>query len=342
MLKKALVLLVAAAVLALAVAPLAAQPQLGPITQAIVDRGSLICGVNNVLPGFGTTNDAGEFSGFDTDICRAVAAAILGDANAVTFRALTAAERPTALASGEIDMLSRNTTWTLQRDTEWGATFAPTTYYDGAGFMVKTDAGVTGLEDLEGGTICTNAGTTTELQVTDAFTEAGLTFNLQTYADFDAVLAAFEADACDAVSTDQSGLISRRSTYTNPGAWTILPIVISKEPLGPVSPQSDEQFADILRWTIWGLITAEELNVTSENVNEMMGSDNVDIQRLLGQNNNNAGNYLGIANDFMVTVISSVGNYGEIFERHLAPLGVERGVNALWTNGGLIYAPPFR
>lgn len=342
MLRKALVFTLAALMLMLAVAPAAAQPELGPITQRIIERGSLICGVNAILPGFGFQNDAGEFSGFDTDICRAVAAAILGDANAVEFRPLTAAERPTVLASGEVDMISRNTTWTLQRDTEWGATFAPTTYYDGAGFMVKTASGITTIEELEGGTICTNAGTTTELQVTDAFTERGLAFNLQTYQDFNAVMAAFNEDACDAVSTDQSGLISQRASSADPGAYTILPIIISKEPLGPLSPQSDEQFADIIRWTIWGLITAEELGVTSENVNEMLSSDNVDIQRLLGQNNNNAGAYLGIANDFMVTVISAVGNYGEMFERNLAPLGVERGLNALWTNGGLIYAPPFR
>lgn len=342
MVRKTLIFVLAAAMLMLAVAPAAAQAEVGPITQRIIDRGSLICAVNAIVPGFGSQNDAGEFSGFDIDVCKAVAAAILGDPNAVTYRAITAAERPTVLASGEADMISRNTTWTLQRDTEWGATFAPTTYYDGAGFMVKTASGAATIEDLEGGTICTNAGTTTELQVTDAFTERGLTFNLQTYQDFDAVMAAFDSDACDAVSTDQSGLISRRATSADPGSYTILPIIISKEPLGPLSPQSDEQFADIIRWTVWGLITAEELGVTSENVNDMLASDNVDIQRLLGQNNNNAGAYLGIANDFMVTVISAVGNYGEIFDRHLTPLGVERGINALWTDGGLIYAPPFR
>jgi general L-amino acid transport system substrate-binding protein len=319
--------------------------QVGPITQRIIDRGSLICGVNALLPGFGTTNDAGEYTGFDVDFCRAVAAAILGDADAVEFRALTAAERPTALASGEVDMIIRNTTWTLSRDTEWGATFAPTTFYDGQGVMVMADAGIGSLEDLEGGTICTNAGTTTELNITDAMESRGLEFTLQTFQDFDGVMSAFNEGRCDAVTTDISGLVSRQATAADPGAFQILDVVLSKEPLGPLSPQSDAQFADIIRWTIYGMIQAEESGINSENLGDFLETEDPNIQRLLGLGNTASGSYLGLANDFMQTVISQVGNYGEVFNRNLGPgtiFGLERGVNALWTDGGLVYAMPFR
>lgn len=341
--RKLFVLVAIVAVLLTSFAIVNAQDSMtGEITQRIMDRGELICGVNNILTGFGEVNDAGEFVGFDVDVCRAVAAAILGDANAVQFRPLTAAERPTALASGEVDMISRNTTWTLSRDTDWGATFGPTTFYDGQGIMVFGETGIMSLEDLEGGNICTNAGTTTELNITDAMESRGLEFELITFQDFDAVMSSFNEGQCDAVTTDQSGLVSRRAVQANPGDYTILPFVISKEPLGPVSPQTDAQFADIIRWTVWGLIQAEEFGITSENVEDFLDSDNPNIQRFLGIGDNRSGDLLGISNDFMVTVISSVGNYGEMFERHLAPLGLERSVNALWTDGGLMYAPPFR
>jgi general L-amino acid transport system substrate-binding protein len=314
----------------------------GEITQRVQDRGELICGVNNVLTGFGEVNDAGEYVGFDVDICRAVAAAVLGDPNAVTFRPLTAAERPTALASGEVDMISRNTTWTLSRDTDWGATFAPTTFYDGQGVMVFAEDGITSLEDLEGGVICTNAGTTTELNITDSMESRGLAFDLQTFQDFEGVMAAFNERRCDAVTTDQSGLVSQRQQQADPGAYQILELTLSKEPLGPLSPQSDPQFADIIRWVVYGLIQAEEFGITSENVEDFLDSDNPNIQRFLGIGENASGSLLGVDNDFMVTVISEVGNYGEIYERHLSPLGLERGLNRLWTEGGLLYAPPFR
>ena len=340
---KAFLLVIVAALLAMVLVPAGAQERaLSPITERIIERGSLICGVNSALPGFGSVNDAGEYSGFDVDTCRAVAAAILGDANAVTFRPLTAAERPTVLASGEVDMISRNTTKTLSRETDWGAIFAPTTFYDGQGVMARTADGVAALEDLAGGTICTNAGTTTELNMTDAMESRGLEFTLQTFQDFDGVMAAFDEGRCDAVTTDISGLVSRRATAADPGSYVILTVVLSKEPLGPLSPQSDPQFADIVEWTINGLVQAEEWGITSENVDSFLASENPDIQRFLGVGENLSGDYLGIANDFMVTVIRSVGNYGEIFARHLAPLGLERGVNALWTDGGLQYAPPFR
>jgi len=319
--------------------------QLGQITQAIISRGALNCGVNATLPGFGATNDAGEYVGFDVDICRAVAAAILGDASKVNFTALTAAARPTALASGQIDMISRNTTWTLERDTEWGATFEPTTFYDGQGIMVRVADGFQHLEDLAGGVICTNAGTTTELNITDAMSQRGLDFTLQTFQDFDGVMAAFNEGRCDAVTSDVSGLISRKATAADPGSLVILSEVISKEPLGPLTPQSDSQFADVVRWTVYGLIQAEEFGITSQNVDTFLTSDNPNIQRFLGQNGNASGSYLGIANDFMVTVIRQVGNYGEIFDRNLGPdtiFGLQRGINDLWTRGGLMYSPPFR
>ncbi len=319
----------------------------GHIVARIMDRGEMICGVNTVLPGFGTQNDAGDFVGFDVDICRAVAAAVLGDADAVAFRPLTAAERPTALAGGEIDMLSRNTTWTLSRDTEWGATFGPTTFYDGQGIMVKVDFGVTNLAELaeESVTMCATAGTTTELNITDTGNRLNADWELNTFQDFDAIMDAYEAGACDAFTSDVSSLVSRKATSVDPAAHLILPEVISKEPLGPVSPQSDATFADIIRWTVWGLVSAEEMGIDSMNIGDYMDSEDAGIGRLLGLGDNVAGEYLGINDEFMVDVISQVGNYAEIFNRHLGPdtiFGLNRGVNALWTDGGLLYAAPFR
>lgn len=317
------------------------------ILARIQDRGEMICGVNATLAGFGTQNDAGEFEGFDIDFCKAVAAAVLGDAEAVTYRPLDAAQRPTALASGEVDMIVRNTTWTLSRDTEWGATFGPTTFYDGQGIMVKVEFGVTTIEELgeESITMCTNAGTTTELNATDLANALGADWELNTFQDFDAVMDAYEADACDAVTTDMSGLLSRKATAADPAAHYILPGTISKEPLGPLSPQSDPQFADIIRWTVWGMITAEELGINSGNIGDFMESEDATIQRLLGLGDSVSGDYLGINDEFMVDVITQVGNYGEVFDRNLGPdtiFGLSRGVNALWTDGGLLYAPPFR
>lgn len=319
-------------------------PERGAITQRIVERGAVICGVNTGLLGFAALNDAGEYVGFDIDVCRAVAAAILGDAEAVEYRPLTAGDRQPALASGEVDLISRNTTYTLTRDTLWGATFAPTTFYDGQGVMVMAESGVTTLEDLEGGIICANQGTTTELNITDAMQSRGLDFELQTFADFAGVMASFYEGGCDAVTTDISGLIAQRASAPDPGALLILEDVLSKEPLGPLSLQSDEQFAEILRWVVYGLIQAEEFGITSENVDTFLTSENPNIRRFLGVDGT-LGDTLNLPNDFMVTVIRGVGNYGEIFERHLGidtVFGLERGQNALYINGGLMYAPPFR
>ncbi len=319
--------------------------QVGPITKAIMDRGSVICGVNATLQGFGFQDANGNFSGFDIDFCRAVAAAILGDATKVTYKALTAAQRPTAIASGEIDMMARNTTFTISRDVQWGVTFAPTTFYDGQGVMVTADSGITDLAGLEGGTICTDAGTTTELNITDAMKKAGVKFTLQTFPSFDPAMDAFQAGRCDAVTTDISGLVSKKASAPDPGKFTILDVVLSKEPLGPLSPSSDEQFADVLRWVVYGTIQAEEFGITSKNIDTFLTSEDPNILRFLGQGDNASGSLLGIPNDFMVAVIKQVGNYGEIFDRNLGPdtiFKLPRGKNDLWTNGGLLYAPPFR
>ena len=321
-------------------------PKLSPITKAVVDRGELVCGANKAgLAGFATVNANGEWQGFDVDICRAVAAAILGDATKVTFRPLEAGERQAAIQSGEIDIMSRNTTYTLSREVVWGATFAPTTFYDGQGFMVKASAGITTIEQLAGLTICVQSGTTTELNLADAFKVRKLEYTPKVFAEAAATWDAFVQGGCDAFTTDKSGLIAYKGSSADPSAYSILDITISKEPLGPLTPESDPQFADIVRWTIYGLIQAEEYGITSKNVDEFVKSEVPEIQRFLGQGENASGKLFGIKNDFIVTVIKQVGNYGEIFDRNLGPdtpFKLGRGLNGLWTNGGLLYSPPFR
>jgi general L-amino acid transport system substrate-binding protein len=339
--------LVLAAVFALTITGSVAQDavQLGPITQAVMDRGELICGVHTGLPGFGQVDTSGEYVGFDVDICRAVAAAVLGDATAVSFRPLNADERQAAIQSGEIDMMSRNTTWTLNRDATWGATFGPTTFYDGQGFAVNADSGITDINGLDGTAICVQSGTTTELNLADAMNSRGLEYTSQVFPDQDTTWNAFVEGRCDSYTSDLSGVAALVAASPDPGAYSLLPDVISKEPLGPLSPQSDPQFADIIRWTVFGLFQAEEFGITSENVGDFLTSDVPEIQRFLGQGDNAIGSLYGIANDYMVTVIQQVGNYGEIFDRNLGPetpFHLERGLNALWTDGGLMYSPPFR
>lgn len=318
----------------------------GPITQRIVDRGELICGANaSGLAGFAVVNDAGEWEGFDVDFCRAVAAAVLGDATKVSFRPLEAGERQAAIQSEEIDMMSRNTTYTLSRDATWGATFAPTTFYDGQGLMVGTASGVTTIEELEGASVCVQSGTTTELNLADAFSQRGISYEPQVFADAAATWDAYLQGRCDAFTTDKSGLIAYKSQAPDPSAHVILDITLSKEPLGPLTPQSDPQFADIVRWVVYGTIQAEEYGITSANIDEFLTSEVPEIQRFLGQGDNAIGSLYGIPNDFMVTVIKQVGNYGEIFDRNLGPdtpFNLGRGLNALWTDGGLMYSPPFR
>lgn len=317
---------------------------LGPVTQAVIDRGELICGVNASVAGFGIVNEAGEYEGFDVDFCRAVAAAILGDANAVQFRPVVAADRQAVIQSGEIDMMSRNTTWTLSRDTLWGTTFAPTTFYDGQGIGTRAELGITTIEELDGGSICVQQGTTTELNIADAISQRNLDIDLPTFPDANSTWEGFLSGRCDGWTTDKSGIVAFHATSDNPAEFVILDETFSKEPLGPLTPQSDPQFADIVAWTIFGMIIAEEEGITSQNIDEFLDTEDAEIQRLLGVGENPAGSYLGINNQFMVDVIRQVGNYGEVYQRNLgvAPFNLERSLNALWTDGGLLYAPPFR
>jgi general L-amino acid transport system substrate-binding protein len=312
--------------------------------QAVKDRGMLICGVNGGLPGFSNLESDGSYSGFDADFCRVVAAAVLGDASKVEFRPLSAQERFTAVQSGEVDVLFRNTTWTTSRDSSVGMDFGPTTFYDGQGIMVRTDLGASALDDLEGGTICVQSGTTTELNLTDVFRARGITFTPVVFEEIDPTYQAYDEGRCDAVTSDRSQLIARRTTLQDPNAHQILDVVISKEPLGPAVAQGDSQWRDVVSWAVYATVAADEFGITSQNIAEQAQAENPDIRRFLGAEGE-LGAGLGLPNDFAVKIIQSVGNYDEIYNRNLGPgtpFNLERGPNALWTNGGLMYAPPFR
>lgn len=321
-----------------------AQTELGPVTQAIIERGELNCGVNATLQGFGFVNDAGEYSGFDVDLCRAVAAAVLGDANAVAFRATVASERQALVQTGEIDLMVRNTTWTLSRDVTWSAIFGPTTFYDGQGVGTRAEYGVSTIAELDGTSMCVQTGTTTELNITDFVEANGLDISILVFPDNPSTWDAFLSGACESWTTDKSGIAALHANAPNPGELVILGETLSKEPLGPLSPQNDPQFAEIVAWTVFGMVGADELGINSENIGDFMDSEDPVIQRLLGTNNNSSGDYLGINNGFMVDVITQVGNYAEVYDRNLVPLGLSRegSPNALWSDGGILYAPPFR
>ena len=323
----------------------------GGVFQQVQDRGNVICGVNDAVPGFGTATEGGEYEGFDIDYCRAVAAAVLGDANAVEFRALTADQRFTALQSGEVDVLIRNTTFTASRDGAEGARFLHTTYYDGQGMMVTEESGFTELEDLAGSTVCVLSGTTTELNLETVFQARGIDYTPLTFEENEPLQQAFIQGRCDAWTSDISQLAGVRSAWPDaeggPDSLVIMDEIMSKEPLGPVVRDGDDDWADAVNWAVIVTIQAEELEITSENVQEMAGSDDPEIQRLLGQPVEgepfDAG--LGLDAEFALNVIEQVGNYGEIFDRHIgpgSPLALDRGINALWTDGGLQYAPPYR
>ncbi len=311
------------------------------VLEAVRSRGNIRCGVNNQLPGFGNVDADGNFVGFDIDFCRALSAAVFGDPDQVEYVALTAANRQSAIQAGEIDFMSRNTTWTLTRDREWGATFGPTTFYDGQGFIVRADLGVSTLEDLDGATICVIAGTTTELNLADTFRARGLEFTPVVFDGDDATFTAYEEGRCDANTSDRSALFTRRTVLADPSAHIILEDIISKEPLGPLVAQGDDQWADIMNWTIYATFYAEEKGITSANVDDFLTSEDPDIRRFLGVEGN-LGEVLGLEANFAYNIIKGVGNYGEIFETHLVPLGISRGLNASYLDGGLIYAPPFR
>jgi general L-amino acid transport system substrate-binding protein len=325
--------------------PTPAPPPPGGRLALVQGRGELICGINGGLPGFSFLDQAsGENTGFDADFCRAVAAAVLGDPEAVEFRATTADQRSTALQSGEIDVLIRNTTWTVSRDTSWGL-FAPTTFYDGQGMMVREADDITSLEDLEGATICVQSGTTTELNLADQMRVLGVEFTPSVFDNIEQTYSTYDEGNCDAVTSDRSQLVSQRTIMTDPAEHVILEVVMSKEPLGPVVPLGDDAWFNIVKWVVFATIEAEEQGITSDNVEEMRDtSENPVVRRLLGAEGE-LGIGLGLQNDWVVDVILAVGNYGEIYDRNLGPgtdFDLERGPNNLWTEGGLLYAPPYR
>jgi len=312
--------------------------------EAVKSRGHLLCGVSQGLPGFSNPDDKGAWTGIDVDVCRAVGAAIFGMDGKVKFVPLSAKERFTALQSGEVDVLSRNTTWTFSRDNSLGLEFVGVNYYDGQGFMVRRDLGVKSAKELSGAAVCTNTGTTTELNVADYFRGNKMEYKVVAFEKADEVVAAYDSGRCDVYTTDRSGLAAQRTKLKNPDAHVVLPDIISKEPLGPAVRHGDSQWADIVRWSLNTMIIAEELGVHSANVDEMKSSDNPEIKRMLGMEAN-FGEQLGLSQDFAYNIVKNVGNYAQSYNANVGPdtpLKLDRGLNALWNNGGILYAPPFR
>ena len=331
----------------IAAATLTAGAAMAQQTMADVQaRGELNCGVSTGVNGFSAPDANGVWQGFDVAVCRAVAAAVLSDPMAVNFVPTTGQTRFTALASGEVDILPRNTTWTFSRDVDLRLTFIGVNYYDGQGFMVNRALGVSSATELDGATVCIQTGTTTELNLADYFRVNNMSYEpvpIETNAE---AQQQYLAGACDVYTTDVSGLAATRASFESPGDHVILPEVISKEPLGPVVRNGDQAWGKLVRWVLYGLVEAEELGVTSQNIDEMLKSANPGIKRLLGVEGN-IGQGMGLTNDFMVRVIRHLGNYGEMYERHVGantPVGIprEESLNALWTKGGLMYAMPFR
>jgi len=310
----------------------------------IKSRGSLNCGANGTLAGFGLPDAQGRWTGFDVDFCRALSAAIFNDPNKIKFVPLTARDRFTALQSGEVDVLARNTTWTSSRDTSLGLNFTGIYYYDGQGFMVRKALKVNSALELNDAAVCVQQGTTTELNLADYFRANKMKLKTVTFATADEAIKAYDAGRCDAYTTDASGLAGERLRLANVNDHIILPEIISKEPLGPVVRHGDDQWFDIVKWALFAMVNAEELGVTKANVEEQMKSDNPDVKRLLGTEGKH-GEGLGLTNDWAYRIVKHVGNYGESFERNVgqgSQLKIGRGLNALWTKGGLQYAPPIR
>ncbi|WP_116472702.1 amino acid ABC transporter substrate-binding protein [Zobellella maritima] len=310
----------------------------------VKERGELKCGVNSGLAGFSNPDDKGAWRGLDVDLCRAVSAAVFNDPDKVQFIPLNAKERLTALQSGEIDVLSRNTTWTSSRDTDLGVNFTGVNYYDGQGFLISKKLGVTSAKELDGAAICIQSGTTTELNVADYFRKNGISYTAVVFDTSDQTVQGLEAGRCDVLTSDLSQLYALRTKLSNPDDAMALPEVISKEPLGPVVRQGDDQWFNVVKWTHFAMVNAEELGINQGNVDEMLKSDNPDIRRLLG-NDADFGKGMGLSKDWAYRIIKQVGNYGEVFEANVgqgSPLKIERGLNALWTEGGLQYAPPVR
>lgn len=319
----------------------------GDSTLAIVmERGILKCGTGaGASPGFAFIQEDGSWDGFNVDFCKAIAAATIGDSEAIEPVVTTGTTRFPILQSGEADVLSNNTTWTSSRDTALGFDFVPTVFYDGQGMMVRADSGIESLEDLEGGSVCVATGTTTEKNLADVMRKLDIDYEAVTFEDTgDVTRSAFAEGRCDAYTTDTSALVSQSTLFDDPASVTILPVVMSKEPLGPLVRHGDDNWFDIVKWTVNCTIQAEELGISSENVEEMLGSEDPVVLNTLGAEGGH-GEAMGLSDDFCMQVISQVGNYGEIFERHLGPgtpFNLSRGTNALWTDGGLMYSPPFR
>jgi general L-amino acid transport system substrate-binding protein len=310
----------------------------------VKQRGTLSCGVNVGLAGFSAPDDKGAWTGLDVDYCKATAAAVLGDASKVKYVPTTAKERFTALQSGEIDILVRNTTWTIARDSSLGLSFTGVNYYDGQGFMVKKALGVKSGKELGGATVCVQTGTTTELNLADFFRSNNLQYKPVVFEKADEILQAYQAGRCDVYTTDASGLYAQRLQMQKPDEHVVLPDIISKEPLGPSVRQGDSQWFTIIKWVHYALLNAEEAGVTQKNVDEMLNSKNPDIMRLLGKEGE-FGKGIGLDNDWAYKAIKAVGNYGEIYDRNVGAgsrIKIDRGINNLWNKGGLQYAPPIR
>jgi general L-amino acid transport system substrate-binding protein len=311
----------------------------------VKSKGFIQCGVSQGLIGFSNPDDKNNWTGLDVDFCRAVAGAVFGDGQKVKFTPLSAKERFTALQSGEIDILSRNTTWTMGRDTSLGLVFAGVTYYDGQGFLVKKSLGVDSALKLDGASVCTQTGTTTELNLADYFRANNMKYEVVAFEKADEVIAAYDSGRCDVFTTDQSGLYAERLKLKNPDENVVLPEIISKEPLGPVVRQGDDAWFNVVKWTYFALINAEEAGVTAANVDDMTAnSTDPNIRRLLGVEGD-FGKAIGLENNWAANAVKAVGNYGEMFDRNVGPetnLKISRGVNALWSKGGIQYAPPVR
>ena len=336
-------LILAAAVAAFSTT-LAVGAQAG-VLDTVKQRGSLVCGVSGKVPGFSVPDAQGVWSGMDVDYCRAIAAAVFNDPNKVTYRPVTTTERFTALQTGEIDVLVRNTTWSFTRDVNLGIEFVGANFYDGQGFMVSKDLNVKSAKELNGASVCIQAGTTAEQNIADFFAANSITFKQVVFESSDEATKLYDTGRCDVYTTDTSGLAARRTTLSKPATHVILPEVISKEPLGPAVRAGDPQWANIAKWTLFAMINAEELGVTSANADEQRNAKNPDVRRLLGSDEALGNERWGLERDWAYRIVKRVGNYGEVFERNVGtrtPLGLERGINALWSKGGLMYAPPVR
>jgi general L-amino acid transport system substrate-binding protein len=327
-----------------AAAALSAQAASAQTLKTVKDRGQLSCGVSQGLPGFSTPDDKGNWTGLDVDICRAIAAAVFNDATKIKFVPLSAKDRFTALQSGEIDVLSRNTTWTLSRDTSLGANFTGVTYYDGQGFLVKKSLKVNSALELNSASVCVQTGTTTEQNLADYFKGNNMKYEVIAFATADETIKAYESGRCDVFTSDVSQLYAERLKLASPAEHVVLPEVISKEPLGPMVRHGDDQWFDVVKWTLYGMVGAEELGMTQKNVDEMLKSDKPEVKRAVGTDGN-LGEQLGLTKDWLVRIVKAVGNYGESFERNVgsgSKLGIARGLNNLWSKGGIQYAPPIR